>query len=58
MVQKNAFECVTSKREFKDALMSDPRVKRVLSADGIEACFDIRFYLRHIDTIFKNLKLG
>jgi adenylosuccinate lyase len=58
LVQKNAFECATSKREFKDALLSDPRVKRVLSASEIEACFDIRYYLRHIDTIFKNLKLG
>lgn len=58
IVQSSAFEALTSRREFKEVLLASPRVKRYLSASDIEACFDIRHYLRHIPTIFKNLGLG
>jgi len=57
IVQKNAFEASSMNKDFKTALLSDPKVKRVLSASEIEACFDIKFYLRHIPAIFKNLGL-
>ncbi len=57
IVQKNAFEASSMNKDFKSALLSDPKVKRVLSASEVEACFDIKFYLRHIPTIFKNLGL-
>ncbi len=57
IVQRNAFESLTLKRDFKEVLASDSRVKRYLSANDIESCFDIRYYLRHIPTIFKQLGL-
>ncbi|MFH0940331.1 MAG: adenylosuccinate lyase [Candidatus Omnitrophota bacterium] len=57
IVQKNAFQASSMNKDFKSALLSDPKVKRVLSASEVEACFDIKFYLRHIPTIFKNLGL-
>jgi adenylosuccinate lyase len=57
IVQTNAFDALTTKREFKEVLLANARVKRYLSASDIEACFDIRYYLRHIPTIFKNLGL-
>ncbi|HAJ56298.1 MAG TPA: adenylosuccinate lyase [Candidatus Omnitrophica bacterium] len=57
IVQKSAFESLTLSRDFKEALLSDPKCKRYLSANEIEACFDIKHYLRHIPTIFKQLGL-
>ncbi len=57
IVQKNAFESLTLNRDFKQVLLGDPKVKKYLSANDIEACFDIRYYLRHIPTIFKQLGL-
>ena len=57
LVQKNAFASLSMNRDFKTALLSDPKVRRYLSASEIEACFDIKHYLRHITTIFKDLGL-
>ena len=57
VVQKDAFESASMNRDFKQILSNDPKVKRHLSANEIEACFDIKYYLRHIPTIFKNLDL-
>ena len=57
IVQKNAFQASTMNRDFKSVLLNDPKIKRYLSASEIEACFDIKYYLRHIPTIFKNLGL-
>ncbi|HQP92296.1 MAG TPA: hypothetical protein PLU24_06435 [Candidatus Omnitrophota bacterium] len=58
IVQKGAFESLSLNRDFKQVLLGDHKVKKYLSASEIEACFDIRYYLRHIPTIFKQLGLG
>lgn len=57
IVQKDAFEARSMNRDFKETLLSDPRMKRCLSAGEIEACFNIKYYLRHIPRIFKDLGL-
>lgn len=57
VVQKCAFESRSMNRDFKEVLLNDSKIKRYLSRNQIEACFDIRYYLRHIPTIFKNLNL-
>lgn len=57
LVQASAFESRSLNRDFKEILLKNPKVKRTLSANEVEACFDIRFYLRHIPKIFKNLGL-
>jgi adenylosuccinate lyase len=57
IVQKDAFVAISMNRDFKDVLLNDPRVKRHLSAGDVVGCFDIKHYLRHIPTIFKNLGL-
>ena len=58
IVQKNAFESLSLNRDFKQVLLNDHKVERYLSSNDVEACFDIRYYLRHIPTIFKQLGLG
>ena len=57
IVQASAFASLTMNREFKDVLSANPRVKRYLSAGDLAACFDIRYYLRHVPKIFKALGL-
>jgi adenylosuccinate lyase len=57
IVQRTAFESLTLARDFKQVLLNDPKCKRYLSKSEIEACFDIKHYLRHIPTIFKQLGL-
>ena len=57
IVQKCAFTAISMNRDFKEVLLSDPKVKRYLPAADIVACFDIKHYLRHIPMIFKNLGL-
>ena len=57
IVQKCAFDASSLNRDFKEILSNNPKVKRYLSRNDIEACFDIKFYLRHIPVIFKNLNL-
>ena len=44
-------------KDFKSVLLSDPKVKRRLSNSEIEACFDVKYYLRHVATIFKDIGL-
>ncbi|MFH0876662.1 MAG: adenylosuccinate lyase [Candidatus Omnitrophota bacterium] len=57
VVQKAAFESRSMNRDFKEILLGEPKMKRYLSKSEIEECFDIRYYLRNIPTIFKNLGL-
>ncbi len=57
IVQKDAFESTSMDQDFKQVLLKDPKVKRYMSANEIEACFDIKYYLRNIPAIFKNLDL-
>lgn len=57
IVQRNAFSSRALNRDFKEVLMKDPQVKRHLSVSEIESCFNIKYYLRHIDRIFSNLGL-
>ena len=39
--------------EFKDVLYRDRRVRKYLSKNEIDACFDIKYYIRHRDKVFK-----
>lgn len=57
IVQRNAFASRSLNRDFKEVLLNDPKVKRYLSAGEIESCFNIKYYLRHIDRIFEKLGL-
>lgn len=57
IVQKCAFQCVSLNRDFKDVLLSNTKVRRYLSSDMIQSIFDIKYYLRHIPSIFKKLGL-
>ena len=51
-VQRNAMRSFAEQRDFKDLLLADAEVMKVLGRDGIEAAFDLDGQLRNVDAIF------
>lgn len=56
IVQRNALKCYDGEKDFKKLLLEDNDVRKYLSEEEIEKTFDVQWYLRHIDKIFKKLK--
>ena len=52
LVQKNALDAFENDGNFKDNLSKDFDVKKYLSDNEIEACFNAQDYLKNIDKIF------
>jgi adenylosuccinate lyase len=57
IVQKNSMMSWDKKILLKDLVTKDKEVTNVLSSKEIDEVFDIKFYLRNIDFIFKRLGL-
>jgi len=57
IVQRLAFSAIEEGIEFKDALLKDREIQKFLSREEIESCFDLDYYLKNIDLIFKRLGL-
>ncbi len=54
-VQRNAMKVWEEKVDFQSALKRDPDVKEALGDAGIEACFDLGYHLKHVETIFRRV---
>jgi adenylosuccinate lyase len=54
-VQRNAMKVWEEKVDFRTALKRDPDVKRLLSEGELDACFDVGYHLKHVDTIFRRV---
>ncbi len=54
-VQRNAMKVWEEKVDFRTALKRDPDVKKVLSDAEIDACFDVQYHLKHVETIFRRV---
>ena len=54
LVQRNAMKVWESDGELSllDLLKADPEVSQQLSADELNALFDLNYHLKHVDTIF------
>ncbi len=52
VVQRNAMEVWRTRESFRDVLGRDADVTKLLSPAQIDACFDERQAVRHVDTIF------
>lgn len=57
IIQSCAMQVWQETSDFKDVLNRDRRVRKYLKTSEIEACFDIKYYTRHRDRIFKKLGL-
>ena len=53
IIQSCAMQVWQESTEFKDVLFRDRRVRKYLSQNEINACFDVKYYIRHRDRIFK-----
>ncbi|GIN92947.1 adenylosuccinate lyase [Siminovitchia terrae] len=57
-VQPKAMEAWEKQVSFKTLIEEDATVQKLLSQDEIDACFDPRYHLKHVDTIFERLGLN
>jgi adenylosuccinate lyase len=55
IVQKRAMEVWEGKGTFKERLLDDTDLVGYLTRDEIESIFDLKYHLKHIDTIFKRV---
>lgn len=59
VVQGNAMEAWEKKQEtFESLIRGDDRVKKHLSIDELDSCFDVQKQLTYVDTIFKRVGLA
>ncbi|MBI4849013.1 MAG: adenylosuccinate lyase [Nitrospirae bacterium] len=54
-VQRNAMESWSAKREFKEFLKEDKEIKNYLSTKEIEKLFELSYYLKNVNYIFKRV---
>jgi adenylosuccinate lyase len=54
-VQRNAMRAFHEQRPFKDLLLADPDVMRVLTREVVEEAFDLKTQLRHVDAVFERV---
>ncbi len=57
IVQRNAMEAWNEGLDFRQLLRDDPEVSAIMSLEELESLFDYRFYVRHVDDVFKRLDL-
>ncbi len=55
LVQKHAMKAWRSGADFQTLLRADPKVRKLLKPKEIEANFDLKYHLKHVDTIFKRV---
>jgi adenylosuccinate lyase len=55
IVQENAMLAWTRNKNFKELIQNDKRIKRYLESKELEECFDLAYYLRNVDYIFKRV---
>jgi adenylosuccinate lyase len=56
-VQPRAMQAWEEQRSFRSILEEDPVVTSTLTKEELDDCFDYRYHLKHVDTIFKRLGL-
>lgn len=52
IVQRNAMTVWEERGQLKEQLQKDPEVMRLLTAEDLDGIFDLRYHLKHVDTIF------
>ncbi|HEY8383067.1 MAG TPA: adenylosuccinate lyase [Microvirga sp.] len=55
LVQRNAMPVWRGEGDFLTLLKADPEVSSRLSAQELEAVFDLGYHLKHVDTIFRRV---
>jgi adenylosuccinate lyase len=55
LVQRNAMPVWRGEGDFLSLLKADPDVTARLTSQEIEACFDLGYHFKHVDTIFRRV---
>ncbi|HEC98432.1 MAG TPA: adenylosuccinate lyase [Nitrospirae bacterium] len=55
LVQRNAMKSWQEERDFQTLLRQDPEVTKHLSAEELDTLFELSYYLRNVDYIFKRV---
>lgn len=55
MVQRNAMKVWDEGKDFQEELLADPAVVEALGEGKIRESFDLKYHLKHVDTIFKRV---
>jgi adenylosuccinate lyase len=55
LVQRNAMKAWRSEGDFLSLLKADPEVTRLIGQSELDACFDLGFHMKHVDTIFNRV---
>jgi adenylosuccinate lyase len=55
VVQKNAMRVWEKGEDFKTLLSQDETIKRLVTGKELNALFDVRAHLKHIDDIFRRV---
>ncbi|MGZ0050960.1 adenylosuccinate lyase [Brevibacillus gelatini] len=56
-VQPRAMQAWAEQRSFRAIVEEDATVSATLTKEELDECFDYRYHLKHVDTIFKRLGL-
>jgi adenylosuccinate lyase len=55
VVQRNGMAASEGRGQFRDLVLKDPEITAHLSQSEIDSCFDLKFYTKHVDKIFKRV---
>jgi len=55
VVQRNAMRVWEKAEDFKTLLSQDEGIKRLLTQEELDAAFDVRSHLKHVDDIFRRV---
>lgn len=56
-VQPRAMQAWEEQRSFRAIVEEDPTISSTLTKEELDECFDYRYHLKHVDTIFQRLGL-
>lgn len=54
-VQKNSLQAYNERLDFKELILNDRQVRKILSPEEIDRCFSLQPYLEKIDYIFRRV---
>jgi adenylosuccinate lyase len=55
MVQRNAMQAYNGKKGFRELVLADKEIAAVLKVEEIEECFDLSYYMKNVDKVFKRV---
>ena len=57
IVQQCAMQAWNKQIPFKDILLENPEIRKMLDSDELDACFSLDYHLKHVDEVFDRLEL-